>query len=744
MDVDQQSSSPALSSAPPTPENPQFTPPPLLGPPPNASHHPHEAFGMNSQFQNNHDVATAKTSATSTSNTAASALTTVTAPAKRTRKKREAAAPADEKEKSKEKKPRKPRATKQSVAKELSRTQQPAATAAAPPATIPSWTERKPRPPLMFPQMPRSPSPVHDPVIMHQSPPNPHPSASSMPSPPMQSRGEPHQNVYTNPNLSHIAAPSTPRPASRGQIFDPIRGAARENTASQNAPVSPSHPHVNRASASPSITSLIDPPVAPAPHASRIGSTSAPSVPVSPHASISRPAPIQSNGSTINQPLVPPPPTALLGTVPPPSNFPTEMEVDQPSSRPATTAPPSKSATPSNAPTPPTKPARAKEAPPPLPGSGLLPSIGGPSSTNGTSTNGKFGANIWLTFPLKGRTNVTINYAREVEQKYGFAALHPRLAARNERKRLIAAAGADLEREINAKKPKGSGDDMSVDLSDEEAVSVDEAENEMSGLEGQAAKKSKGSEPHPMIKEMGLDPELYYVGKDGRLIRRRKRKTEDYDRNDDFIDDTEMAWQEQALMAKDGFFVYSGPLVVEGDKQVERADGSTSKPPSTRGRGRGRRSATHTHGVTHADLAAAHAQIAPAPGAARSGSVPAHSLPINAPPANPHGTVALRADGLPTSGPGSRGGRGSRARGGTTVRKPRVTKAERARMDEEKRERERVGAGLRGGHHGVGNHGGVGLGQGEMGGGGAGKTAVPVLGVPTGLTMQAAYPGPGH
>ena len=51
----------------------------------------------------------------------------------------------------------------------------------------------------------------------------------------------------------------------------------------------------------------------------------------------------------------------------------------------------------------------------------------------------------------------------------------------------------------------------------------------------------------------------------------RRRKVEDYDKEDDFIDDTEMAWQESAAVAKDGFFVYSGPLRSEGDKlQAER------------------------------------------------------------------------------------------------------------------------------------------------------------------------------
>lgn len=42
-------------------------------------------------------------------------------------------------------------------------------------------------------------------------------------------------------------------------------------------------------------------------------------------------------------------------------------------------------------------------------------------------------------------------------------------------------------------------------------------------------------------------------------------------------------------------------------------------------------------------------------------------------------------------GPGSRGGLGAGARGGTTTRKPRITKADRARMEQEKLEREKMG-----------------------------------------------------
>lgn len=180
-----------------------------------------------------------------------------------------------------------------------------------------------------------------------------------------------------------------------------------------------------------------------------------------------------------------------------------------------------------------TKPKEA--APPPLPGGGGLLAgmpFGGATPTKNSATEG---TNIWLTFPLKGQTNVTINFAREVEKKYGFAALHPRVAAARERRRQMAAATAALERGSGA----ASADDMSVDLSENES-NVD-----MGGMEDDLTQEGKK--------------------------RQRKKKVEDYDKDDDFIDDTELAWEQSALMAKDGFFVYSGPLITEGEKPaVER------------------------------------------------------------------------------------------------------------------------------------------------------------------------------
>ncbi|KAI2476053.1 Atrophin-1 multi-domain protein [Pyrenophora tritici-repentis] len=423
----------------------------------------------------------------------------------------------------------------------------------------------------------------------------------------------PEPTLHSNPNLSHMSAvPSTPRPSSSGQRYDPIRGGIIESKpqAPANAPppVSPQMNH--RASASPSITSLIDPPSAsnsfyshPAKLQQQASVTSAP---VSPAAFTTRPAsllPSQDFHSPhLQQHQLQAPPQAQPYPAAP--SEPTLMDIDTEPAKhvsvPMTKSTSTTSAThsQSNAPTPPAKAVRQKEAPPPLPtGSGLLSGtpFGPVANTNGASETQ--GTNIYLNFDVNGRDNVTINVAQEVEKKYGFAALHPRIAARKERQRQINAAGAALERAAGG----GSNDDQSVDLSE------NESNVEMGGMDDDASAKENGGK------------------------KRRKRKQEDYDKEDDFIDDTELAWEQQALMAKDGFFVYSGPLVTEEKQTVERADGTIR-----RGRGRGR-----------------------------------------------GGT--LRGE---TSGRGRGRGGGPGSRGGSTVRKPRVTKADRAMMEQEKAARE--------------------------------------------------------
>jgi hypothetical protein len=332
-------------------------------------------------------------------------------------------------------------------------------------------------------------------------------TASQLPS---HANSETHLGSNAPGHVAPLGTPNTPRPASSGQLFDVIRGDTVQagQASSRVSTASPTATH-NPGRLVPSTSNNV---------------TSAPVSPLPPA--------IKSTN-----PFTAPPNSALgprsSASVVPSVLTPSEMEVDQP--KPGSVEPSS------NAPTPPPTKQRAKELPPPLPtGSGLL--AGTPFGIGSAPVNtGSTGANIWLTFPLKGQTNVTINYAREVERKYGFAALHPRLAAQNERRRAMAAASNALEKGEKAA-GIGSADDMSLDLSEAESNA------EMGGIDDENSTS-------------GLP--------DGR--KRRRRKAEDYDRNDEFIDDTEMAWEEQALMAKDGFFVYSGPLVTESEKPtIER------------------------------------------------------------------------------------------------------------------------------------------------------------------------------
>ncbi|KAK3207243.1 hypothetical protein GRF29_103g298979 [Pseudopithomyces chartarum] len=399
--------------------------------------------------------------------------------------------------------------------------------------------------------------------------------------------GSAAEPLHGNPNLSHITpAPSTPRPAS----------SASSHFAAPEPSKRVAFHHVSNRPPSASNTAY-------APPARLQQTNSVTSAPLSPAAMSNRqapPLPVQEN------PQPPRPAAPLLG--------PTPMEID---SEPRTSVPMKKTdsasaGTPSNAPTPPVK-ARQKEAPPPLPtGSGLLSGtpFGPVATTNGNGSTDPTGANIWLTFPLKGRENVTINFAQEVEKKYGFAALHPRIAARRERQRQITSMSAALEKAAGL---AGSADDMSVDLSDNDS-------NGNTGLDEEGSAAGKTKKP-------------------------RKRKQEDYDKEDDFIDDTELAWEQQALMAKDGFFVYMGPLIPEEKQAVERSDGTIK-----RGRGRGRGGATR-------------------------------------------GETSGRGRGRGGGGPGSRGGQ--------TVRKPRVTKADRAQMEQEKAKRIEFSQQLGGGAGGL-------------------------------------------
>jgi hypothetical protein len=174
-------------------------------------------------------------------------------------------------------------------------------------------------------------------------------------------------------------------------------------------------------------------------------------------------------------------------------------------------------------------------SPPPLPGSGSI-SMFGNGPKDGTESRAP---TIVLNIPMNGENNKYINFGRLAEERYGWEALHPRLAAQRERLARVAAAGAALEK---SSMNKESGDEMSLDLSEGEGSNV-----EMGGMsDGRTGTDNGAKKP----------------------VRKRKMKEDEYDKDDGFVDDTELLWEEQAAASKDGFFVYSGPLVPEGEKPL--------------------------------------------------------------------------------------------------------------------------------------------------------------------------------
>ncbi|KAL8404842.1 hypothetical protein RB594_009646 [Gaeumannomyces avenae] len=222
---------------------------------------------------------------------------------------------------------------------------------------------------------------------------------------------------------------------------------------------------------------------------------------------------------------------------------------------------------------------------------------------------------IVLEIALNGETNKYVNFMRMAEDKYGWDALHPREAAHRDRKARIAAAASALEKNEKA----GSGRETCDEETDQES-GADESNAENGNA---AAAVASG-------------PDAAADDAPKKIRRKRNFKEDEYDKEDDFVDDSEMLWEEQAAASKDGFFVYSGPLIPEVEKPAPGSEG-----PPKRGRGgRGSRG-----GATRAS--------------ARGGA----------------------------SGRGSRGGPGSR--GGATVRKPRITKLEKEQIEREKQEREK-------------------------------------------------------
>lgn len=444
------------------------------------------------------------------------------------------------------------------------------------------------------------------------------------------------QPLSTSDNMSRSnitqqlsAPPSAPlsRPISSGQNYDPIRGATYEPAPPRPAVVangaSSAHasPQINRASASPSIQSLIDPPQA--------MRTSTPTVSYVQQSNL-QPVP-QQTASFVNL-TTSPKPNAIAPVVQslPPSPLPAQqqsltmdgaMDLDEPPKQPTIKQqPPSKSS--SSAPT----PKASKPASPPAKpaskagagtGSGLLSSnslFGGPSSETDSESKG---LTIDFRIKLDPAGGNQINIAKEIIKKYGSDAIDPHAAAHRSRLRAVALAQNKLE--------ANSTDDMSVDLGSE----LDGDSNvEMGGMDDERS-------------GAGIEP-----------VRKRRKKVEEYDKEDDFIDDRELAWEENAAVAKDGFFVYSGPLVAEGEAAKVEASAPARGRGAGRGRGRGRGGAAAAAGGAAATTTAAR----------KDPNAPA----------------------VPARGRGSRGGRG----GATGVVRKRPTKAEKDKADAEKLQRE--------------------------------------------------------
>ncbi|KAJ4292964.1 HIR complex subunit [Collariella sp. IMI 366227] len=180
-----------------------------------------------------------------------------------------------------------------------------------------------------------------------------------------------------------------------------------------------------------------------------------------------------------------------------------------------------------------------KDALPPLPGGEQRSILDFGKARPGEETEAP---SITLHVPLNpGESNRYVNFMRMAEEHYGWDALHPRLAASRERKARIAAATAALEKSGSG---RDSGEEMDEDLL--QASDAGDSNVEMGGMgNGNTSAAPAAAKP---------------------ARKKRNFKEDEYDKEDDFVDDSELLWEEQAAASRDGFFVYSGPLIPEVEK----------------------------------------------------------------------------------------------------------------------------------------------------------------------------------
>ena len=379
----------------------------------------------------------------------------------------------------------------------------------------------------------------------------------------------PHQNGnYEAIHTSRIHAQTSP-PTSRaasGQNYDPIRSSTTvPQPISPTTSLSKSQPPFmhSSASASPAIYSITDGPNNPYPFPpppKRESESRASAAPELKRSRLSPPPPIAPQHQQSIQPMPKDSISALPDLLVANKRQSIDLDTGKAPAAPSNTVESNKKPSPrtstavsssSHSP----KPTRPKDTSISVPsGSGLL---SGSVFGNGydSSEPGKTAPTVVLNVPLTS-DHQYVNFTRLAEERYGFNALHPRLAAQRDRLARVAAAGAALENAHRQGGNSGSADDMSLDLSDGEA---DNSNVEMGGTND--SEKFTGTRSGEETGEAGLPKQR----------RKRMMKEDFYDKEDDFIDDTELIWEEQAATSKDGFFVYSGPLIPAGEEpSVER------------------------------------------------------------------------------------------------------------------------------------------------------------------------------
>lgn len=411
---------------------------------------------------------------------------------------------------------------------------------------------------------------------------------SQQPNPPKMPKREGIMSLLNNDDDPPAPAPT---PAPVRMAFDPVRSSSYDpvretmlsrdpyGTAGLASPRAPTQ-MPNRASASPSISSLVDPPpvaskvASPTPAHSLVQGTTQSrfqeptSLPTSPAQPVRKPLPSLSGAAPksstveIKKPAPPQMPQPKTGeSSKSKANDSTKATTTaQSSMAPPTTVPaPSKKIAAVQAQTRKEKKASSTSSSPKMSSlKNALPDIPPLPGTNSDRSILDFGKaapgeefeapSIVLNIPLNGESNKYINFMRMAEEKYGWDALHPRQAANRERKARIAAASAALEKQQSGR-DSGEEEDQEFNASEDENSNV-----EMGGMNNNGGQTSGADATAP------------------EKPKRRKRnwREDEYDKADDFVDDSEMLWEEQAAAVKDGFFVYSGPLVPEVAKPDAR------------------------------------------------------------------------------------------------------------------------------------------------------------------------------